>query len=81
MRFALFPYSQELALIFRKGDIQMGKRYSENEDSILRKYWFTEGSKGCHRRLPDRTEGSIRARASYLNIKGSREQIERRNRD
>lgn len=48
----------------------MGKGWLRWEDQILRDYYYTEGSKGCHKRLLHRTREAIKAQTHKLNIKG-----------
>lgn len=43
--------------------------WTEEEDSILREFYPTEGAKGCLKLLSKRTRGSILYRAMFLNIK------------
>lgn len=50
----------------------MSNYWTTKEQAILREWYPQEGLPGCIARLPNRTQHSIRNRASYLRLKSPR---------
>lgn len=44
-------------------------RYTHQENEIIRKYYVTEGAKGCARRLPGRSTKAITFQAGVLGVR------------
>lgn len=67
-QYVVEDYTQDIVDAYDEINGLFYKCWTEEEDDIIKKYYPTEGAKGCMKRLPKRTKQAIVGRASSLGV-------------
>src|SRR5699024_5023830 len=67
-QYVVEDYTQDIVDAYDEVNKLLGGFWTEEEDNIVRKYYPTNGAKGCQVYLPKRNSLTICARATLLNL-------------
>lgn len=67
-QYVVEDYTQDIVDAYDEINAYFNNSWTEEEDEIIKKYYPTEGVKGCVKHLPNRTKSAIKHRAANLGV-------------